>query len=165
MNNGFDNLVSEAAEVVGAPASSELAAALTKVFADGFVFYFKAHSFHWNVVGKDFPQLHDFFGKVYEGVFDGMDRLAEQIRALDAMAPKNLASLIAEASVSENNNELSGMAMVAALSSDNQKILAGLLACQKLAEAANQVGLANYLQDLFDSHKKWAWQFNAILKG
>lgn len=165
MSKKFDKLMAEAAEVVNAPASPNLAAAVTKVLADGFVFYFKAHSFHWNVVGKDFPQLHDFFGKVYEGVFDGVDRLAEEIRALDAMAPKNLSSLVSAASISENTADLDGMGMVSALAEDNQKILAGLLACQKLSEAANQVGLANYLQDLYDSHKKLAWMFNSILKG
>ena len=65
----------------------------------------------------------------------------------------------------ENKSTLDGMGMVAVLAADNQKILSGLLACQKMAEAANQVGLSNFLQDLYDSHKKFAWQFSAILKG
>jgi DNA-binding ferritin-like protein len=56
------------------------------------------------------------------------------------------------------------MGMFASLAADNQKILGGLLGCQKMAEAANQVGLANYLQDLFDAHKKLAWMLAAILK-
>ena len=161
----YEKLVKEAAVVVGAPASSELAGAVTKVLADGFVFYFKAHAFHWNVVGKDFPQLHGFFAGVYEAVFANVDRLAEEIRALDAMAPMSLSTLVSEASISENKGTLDGMGMVAALAADNQKILSGLLACQKMAEAANQVGLANYMQDLYDAHKKFAWQFSAILKG
>jgi starvation-inducible DNA-binding protein len=161
----YEKLVKEAAVVVSAPASSELAGAVTKVLADAFVFYFKAHSFHWNVVGKDFPQLHDFFGNIYLAVFANVDRLAEEIRALDAMAPMNLATLLSEAAIMENKSTLDGMSMVAALAADNQKILSGLLACQKMAEAANQVGLANFLQDLYDSHKKFAWQFSAILKG
>lgn len=161
----YEKLVKEAAVVVGAPASSELAGAVTKVLADGFVFYFKAHSFHWNVVGKDFPQLHDFFGGIYLAVFANIDRLAEEIRALDAMAPMSLGTLISEASISENKSMLDSMSMVSALADDNQKILSGLLACQKMAEAANQVGLANFMQDLYDSHKKLAWKFSAILKG
>jgi DNA-binding ferritin-like protein len=56
------------------------------------------------------------------------------------------------------------MGMFASLAADNQKILGGLLGCQKMAEAANQVGLANYLQDLFDAHKKLAWMLSSILK-
>lgn len=161
----YHKLVEQAEKIVSEAAEPALAEALTKVFADAFVFYFKAHSFHWNVVGKDFPQLHEFFGKVYEGVFDNMDRLAEQIRALDAMAPMNLASLIAKSGIAENNNNLGPMEMVSALAADNTKILAGLLACAKLAEAANEPGLENYLTELFDAHKKFGWMFNSILKG
>ena len=161
----YHKLVEQAEQMIAEAAEPALVDALNNVFADAFVFYFKAHSFHWNVVGKDFPQLHDFFGKVYEGVFDNMDRLAEQIRALNAPAPMNLASLIANSKIMENKDSLSGMEMVASLAVDNTKILAGLLACQKMAEAANEVGLANFLQDLFDGHKKFGWMFDSILKG
>jgi DNA-binding ferritin-like protein len=94
-----------------------------------------------------------------------MDRLAEEIRALNALAPMNLASLIANSQLSENKDPLSSMEMVSALAEDNTKILAGLLACQKMAEAADEVGLGNFLQDLFDQHKKFGWMFTSILKG
>jgi starvation-inducible DNA-binding protein len=161
----YFKLVEQAEAMINEAAEPALVDALNKVFADAFVFYFKSHSFHWNVVGKDFPQLHEFFGKVYEGVFDNIDRLAEEIRAVGAMAPMNLASLIASASLMENKDPLTGIEMVQKLRDDNLKILAGLLACQKMAEAADEVGLANFLQDLFDGHKKFGWMFDSILKG
>ena len=161
----YEELVEQSTEVLKEEAEPALINALHKVFADAFVFYFKAHSFHWNVIGKDFPQYHDFFGKVYETVFGNIDRLAEEIRSLNAPAPMNLGSLISDATISENKDALDGMGMVNALAADNDKILAGLLACQKMAEAADEVGLANFLQDLFDGHKKFGWMFNSILKG
>jgi starvation-inducible DNA-binding protein len=161
----YHNLVEQAEKMIVEQAEPALVDALTNVFSDAFVFYFKAHSFHWNVVGKDFPQYHEFLGKVYEGVFDNMDRLAEQIRALNAPAPMNLASLIANSRIMENKDPLSAMEMIAVLEDDNTKILAGLLATQKMADAANEVGLSNFLQDLFDQHKKFGWMFNSILKG
>lgn len=161
----YYKLVEQAETMINEAAEPALVDALNKVFADAFVFYFKSHSFHWNVVGKDFPQYHEFFGKVYEGVFGNIDRLAEEIRALGVMAPMNLASLIASASLMENKDALTGIEMVQKLRDDNVRILAGLLACQKMAEAADEVGLANFLQDLFDGHKKFGWMFDSILKG
>lgn len=161
----YHNLIEQAEQVVTEATEPALADALLKVLADSFLFYFKSHSFHWNVVGKDFPQYHEFFGNVYEKAFNNVDRLAEEIRALNSLAPMNLASLISAANLTENKNDLNAMEMMSALSTDNTKILAGLLACQKMAEAANEVGLANYLQDLFDQHKKLAWMLNSILKG
>ena len=160
----INEYLKEAEIAVLAPAPNMLAETLTKVLADTVVFYFKAHSFHWNVTGSNFPQYHEFFGNVYEQVYGNVDRIAEEIRALGSMAPKNLSSLIAVSSLTENRDDLDAMAMFAALASDNQKILGGLLACQKMAEAVNQVGLANYLQDLFDAHKKLAWMLSSTLK-
>lgn len=161
----YHNLVEQAEKIINEQAEPALVDALTNVFSDAFIFYFKAHSFHWNVVGKDFPEYHEFFGKIYEGVFNNMDRLAEEIRALNATAPMNLASLIANSKLMENKDQLSDIEMVSALAADNTKILAGLLATQKMADAANEVGLSNFLQDLFDQHKKFGWMFNSILKG
>jgi starvation-inducible DNA-binding protein len=44
----------------------ELQTALKKVLANTFVMYFKTHTYHWNVEGMFFPQLHEFFGNLYE---------------------------------------------------------------------------------------------------
>lgn len=161
----YNILVEQAEQVVNEATEPALASALTKVLANTFVFYFKAHSFHWNVVGKDFPQYHEFLGNVYEQAFGSVDRLAEEIRALDAPAPMNLASILKDSSIMENASERDALSMMSILQSDNTILLANLLACQKMAEAANEVGLANYLQDLFDQRKKLAWMLNSILKG
>lgn len=161
----YHKLVEQAEQIINEAAEPALSEALTKVFSDAFVFYFKAHAFHWNVVGADFPEYHEFFGKIYEEVFGQMDRLAEEIRALNAMAPMSLASVVANSSLTENKDNLDAMGMVSSLAADNMKILAGLLACAKLAEAADEPGLENYLTELFDKHKKFGWMFNAILKG
>jgi starvation-inducible DNA-binding protein len=161
----YHNLVEQAEQMVVEQAEPALVSALMNVFSDSFVFYFKAHSFHWNVVGKDFPQYHEFFGKIYENVFGNMDKIAEEIRALNAPAPMNLASLIANSKIMENKDSLTAMEMVAALEADNTKILAGLLACAKMAEAANEIGLNDFLTQLYDDHKKLAWMLSSTLKG
>ena len=164
MSKKLEKFLTEADEAVAADTPSDLVAAIDKVLADGFVFYFKAHTFHWNVEGPNFSEYHGFFGGIYEQVFDGIDRLAEEVRALGSYAPRSLAQLVGMSGLVENRTQLSALAMIADLASDNQKILGGLLAAQKMADAANQVGLANYLQDLFDAHKKLAWQLSAYQK-
>jgi starvation-inducible DNA-binding protein len=128
------------------------------------VFYFKAHSFHWNVEGPNFPQYHEFLEGVYTNAFGAVDRIAEEIRALGEYAPMSLNEMLNTSSLMENTSQRNAMSMFSILSDDNQNILGGLLATQKMAEAANQVGLANYLQDLYDSHKKLAWMLSSILK-
>jgi starvation-inducible DNA-binding protein len=161
----YHNLVEQAETMINEQAEPALIDALTNVMSDAFVFYFKAHSFHWNVTGKDFPQLHDFFGKIYENTFSKIDDLAEHIRALNAPAPMNLASIVAKSKIMENKDPLTAMEMVAALEADNTKVLAGLLACAKMAEAADEIGLNDFLTQLYDEHKKLAWMLSSTLKG
>jgi starvation-inducible DNA-binding protein len=160
----YHNLVEQAETMINEQAEPALIDALTNVMSDAFVFYFKAHSFHWNVTGKDFPQLHDFFGKIYENTFSKIDDLAEHIRALNAPAPMNLASIVAKSKIMENKDPLTAMEMVAALEVDNTKVLAGLLACAKMAEAADEIGLNDFLTQLYDEHKKLAWMLSSTLK-
>jgi starvation-inducible DNA-binding protein len=160
----IQNYVQEATEAATADAPDNLISQLKLVMADNFVFYFKAHSFHWNVVGSNFPQYHEFLEGIYTNAFTAIDRIAEEIRALGEYAPMSLNSMLSISSISENNSVLSAEQMLRELSNDNQKILGLLLATQRMADAANQVGLANYLQDLFDQHKKLAWMLAATLK-
>jgi starvation-inducible DNA-binding protein len=103
-----------------------------------------------------------FTGMLLEKI--SMDKLAEEIRALNAPAPMNLASLIANSKITENKDSLNAMEMISALAADNTKILAGLLACAKMAEAANEVGLNDFLTQLYDQHKKLAWMLSSTLK-
>jgi DNA-binding ferritin-like protein len=77
----------------------------------------------------------------------------------------NLASIVAKSKIMENKDPLTAMEMVAALEVDNTKVLAGLLACAKMAEAADEIGLNDFLTQLYDEHKKLAWMLSSTLKG
>lgn len=60
---------------------------MKRFLATNFAFYLKTHGFHWNVEGQNFAQMHEFFGNLYEEVFNATDGIAERIRSLDAYAP------------------------------------------------------------------------------
>jgi starvation-inducible DNA-binding protein len=145
--------------------SMELVTQMKKILADGYVFYFKAHTFHWNVEGSNFPQYHDFFSEIYEEVFDNLDPIAEQIRALGAYAPTALSQLLSMTSLTEAAGVVAPQQMVNDLLSDNEKVIQGLIAGYKLAESANELGLSNFLQDLVDKHKKLSWKLTSTGKG
>ena len=143
----------------------ELVTQIKKILADGYAFYFKAHTYHWNVEGSNFPQYHDFLSKIYEQVFASLDPIAEEIRALGAYAPTSLSQLLQMSSISEANGVPSPVEMLSTLSSDNEKIIQGLTAGYRMAESANEPGLSNFLQDHIDKHKKLAWMITSTLKG
>jgi len=54
--------------------------------------------------------------------------------------------------------------MVKKLEQDNKIVLASLLAAYKDAEAAKELGLANFLQDRIDVHNKHGWMLRSYQK-
>ena len=144
----------------------ELVASMQKCLANTFVYYFKAHGFHWNVEGVNFPEYHGFFGDLYESLHDAVDPIAEQIRALNAYAPSGLNEMYASATISDSTIKGAQVKeMLATLLMDNDTVSANLTEAFGLATAANKQGLANFLADRIDQHAKHGWQLRSSLKG
>ena len=144
--------------------NEELITSMKKVLADTFVMYFKAHTYHWNVEGADFKQYHDFFGGIYEELFAAVDEIAEHIRQLDGYTPTSLMELKSYSMISEDEEAVSAMSMVNRLLDTNNLILASLMMAYKDAEAATELGLANFLQDRIAAHQKHGWMLKATTK-
>jgi starvation-inducible DNA-binding protein len=143
----------------------ELNTALKIVLANTYAMYFKAHGHHWNVEGKDFSQMHDFFSGIYEELFAAIDTVAEQIRALDEYAPYNMTELASITTIKESNIygvDVSGM--LADLNDANASVIEALNSAHKLADAENNRGLLNLIEERLDVHAKHGWMIRASSK-
>ena len=72
--------------------------------ATAFSLYLKAHNYHWNVEGVNFPQYHSFFGDLYDEVWNAADRIAEAIRTLDSYAPASYSRFKELSSIEEETS-------------------------------------------------------------
>ena len=143
----------------------ELNTSMKIVLANTFAMYFKAHGHHWNVEGKDFSQLHDFFANLYTELFAAVDQIAEQIRALDDYVPYNMTELSSMTTVKESNIfgvDVAGM--LADLIDANASVIEALNSAHKLAEAEGNRGLVNHIEGRLDIHAKHAWMLRATSK-
>lgn len=137
---------------------------MRKVLAESYAFQLKAHNYHWNVEGPNFPQYHDFLGELYTEVHSAVDHIAEQIRTLNAYAPgsftrfKELSEIECEMNVPLANE------MMSKLLSDNQTVINTLTMAMKLAENFDNPGLADFLAGRIDTHNKHAWMLRSITK-
>lgn len=137
---------------------------LKRVLANTFSLYLKAHYYHWNVEGPDFKQMHDFFGDFYQEVYGSIDKIAEEIRALDAYAPGSFQRYLELSVIQGEDRILSSREMIAQLLTDNRTYMNDLVASYDLAEKDRQLGLANFIQDRLDQHKKHEWMLKSFLK-
>jgi len=137
---------------------------LKKVHADAFTFYLKAHFYHWNVEGPNFPQYHDFLQNLYQEVFTSVDILAELIRTLDSYAPGTLTRLKELTTIEETDDVPDAKTMMSRLLQENNILRASLLTTYNTADTTGEVGIANFLQDRIQAHEKHSWMLRSILK-
>ena len=130
-----------------------------------YAFVVKAQFFHWNVEGPDFAQLHEFFGNIYEEVYDNsIDRTAEFIRTLDEYTPGSFERF---AELSEIGSQLRvprAKLMLEELLANNTQVIELLNRCFESATKERQEGVANFLAERIDAHGKHGWMLRSFLR-
>lgn len=138
--------------------------ALKKVLANTFGLYLNAHNFHWNVEGRDFAQLHEFFGGIYEEVHGAVDAIAEHIRALNAYAPGSYSRFKELADVPEETSIPSSSEMITRLYTSNETVIRSLRECLEAAKTENLEEVVNFIGERLEAHTKHAWMLRAFTR-
>lgn len=137
---------------------------LEKAQADAFTFYLKAHFYHWNIEGSNFPQYHEFLQNLYTDVFESVDTIAELVRTLDSYAPGTLGRFKSLTSIEESDDVPDARTMILNLFQENMKLRASLMQAYDTADKTGEIGIANFLQDRIQAHEKHSWMMRSILK-
>ena len=132
--------------------------------ATSFSYYIKAHGFHWNVEGPDFPQYHKFLGKLYVDIYETIDVIAEYIRALDSYAPGSMMRYMELTQIGDQLKIPRAELMFAELLQDTATLLDVIMSCFSCATNENQQGIANFLSERQAAMQKHAWMMRSILK-
>jgi starvation-inducible DNA-binding protein len=137
---------------------------LADLICDNFMLYFKAQTYHFNIVGSDFFQYHDKLGELYVYLNEAHDTLSEQLRMLDYPVPSSLSKFIDNSILDEPKDY------------DNWKdifkdILSGLTSIEesgsilyKEAGKDNLAGLETVVGDYLAAISKWKWMVKSCLK-
>jgi starvation-inducible DNA-binding protein len=142
-----------------------LADNLKVLLASVYSFSIKAQYFHWNVESDNFPQYHEFFGNLYEEVYNNsIDKIAEYIRTLDVYAPGSF-TRFQELSIIEDQLKVPrAELMFEELYNDNSKLIDLLNQCFASAESENKQGIANFIAERLDAQSKHQWMIRSVLK-
>ena len=142
-----------------------LADALKTLLATEYAFVIKAQFFHWNVEGPDFAQLHEFFGEIYEEVYNNsIDRTAEYIRTLDDYTPGSFERFGELSQIQGQTKVPRARLMIEELLANNDQMIELLNQCFAEAEQENQQGIANFIAERIDAHGKHGWMLRSFLK-
>jgi len=138
---------------------------LKVLLATQYAFVIKSQFFHWNVEGLDFAQLHEFFGDIYEEVYDNaIDQTAEFIRILDDYTPGSFERFAELSLVPGQTKVPRARLMIQELLADSQTLIDHLNQCFAAAEAENQQGIADFVAGRIDAMGKHRWQLRSFLR-
>lgn len=134
---------------------------LTVLLADYHLYYQKLRNFHWNIIGKNFFDLHIKFEELYEDAKIKIDEIAERILTLRFQPVSNYSDYLSLSNLKESSSGINDMEMVKILVEDHSKII---LQMRKVIENANDAGdegtidlIGSYIANL----EKVSWMLDA----
>jgi len=135
---------------------------LRQVLGTAFSIYLTTHGAHWNVEGRDFHQFHGLFKDQYEEIWESIDSLAEQMRALDTYAPQSMAAMLACSQLVEADEApLILPSTLAYLIAAHETLVDLMTETMALAADENQQGLMNFIGGRIEAHQKHRWMLRA----
>lgn len=138
---------------------------LKTLLATQYAFVIKAQFFHWNVEGPDFAQLHRFFGKIYEEVYENsIDQTAEFIRILDDYTPGSFERFGELSLITGQIKVPRARLMLQELLADSQTLIDHLNITFDSAETEDQQGIMDFLAGRIDAMGKHRWMLKSFLK-
>ena len=140
---------------------------LNTLLSDEFVLYTKTRSYHWNVIGPQFNDLHKFFEQQYEALDDVVDEVAERARALGANALGTMAEFLKRTRLEERSGHFPpAREMLEDLLAGHEAVIrllrGDLEAC---GGKYHDAGTSDFLTGLMERHEKMAWMLRAFLPG
>ena len=137
---------------------------LKTILANTVVLKYKAQGYHWNVKGMFFPQLHEFFGNLYEEFEGAIDPTAEEIRTLGIDAPMGLGAFISLRTI-QDGTATTPVDMVLDLYQSNMEMINLLTRAFEESEAVKKYGINDFIGSRIDAHEKHGWMLRTIASG
>ena len=138
--------------------------ALTQIFRDNFVAYFRSHAAHVNVVGRNFASDHKLLQKTYEDLQSQIDTLGELLRTLKEYMPCDISEILAESHIPTDAIEGSADELIELVMEDLEYLATEHRELIDIAEGEDEQQIANYAQDRVLALEKHIWMHRATLE-
>ena len=137
---------------------------LNDLLADYHVYYQKLRNFHWNILGKNFFDLHNKFEEMYNDTRLKIDEVAERIVTLKYHPISKLSDYIEVSRIKESTPLLSDAEMVEEVIGDHKIILEQLSKIVDRANKCKDEGTIDLMGAYIRELEKSTWMLNAWSK-
>ena len=128
--------------------------------ASTFAIYQKTLSFHWNIEGNEFFELHELFEQHYLALATEIDQVAEIIRTLGFKVEGGLDEFAKLSKIAPPKTGLDGKEMINVLINDYETLLKLI---EKSSSELNEheIGVRQQLALIYANHQKTIWMMKS----
>lgn len=141
-----------------------LANGLNDLLANYQILYMNARSFHWNIKGEKFFELHLKFEEIYTDALVKVDEIAERILTLGFTPLHSFSDYIKQSEIKEHKNVSDGVEAVQAILDGYTVLLIKEREILKLAGEYDDEGTNALMSDYIREQEKQVWMYSAFLK-
>ncbi len=137
---------------------------LNVLLADYHVYYQKLRSKHWNIIGKNFFDLHEKFEEMYNDAKVKIDEIAERILTLRFHPMSKLEDYLKTSAILEEAPLKEDQDMVVDTLNDHKLLLAQMSKVIEKADAIKDEGTIDLMGAYIRELEKTSWMLNAWTK-
>jgi starvation-inducible DNA-binding protein len=145
--------------------NQELAEKLNELLANYHIYYQNLRSFHWNIKGVNFFQLHAKFEELYTGALAKIDAVAERILTLGQTPLHTFTDYIRVSSIQECQHLTRDRETVSAALDNIHVIIRLEREILQLAGESKDEGTLGLISDDIHEQEKTHWMLQAFLQG
>lgn len=143
--------------------SKEMSVKLNELLASYQVFYMNLRSFHWNIRGANFFELHAKFEEFYTDAIEKVDEVAERILTLGEVPVHTYSDYLELSTIKEEKDVSQGKVAVKSVLKGFQALLYLEREILEMAGDTNDEGTTALMSDYISEQEKHVWMLSAYL--
>lgn len=137
---------------------------LIETFCDNFVAYYRSHSCHLNITGRNFVSDHKLLNDIYDDLQDEIDTLGEIIRTLDTEVPNTIQEILDTADLDEATTSRGADGMLGITYDAIEHLIESYKEIEELADTSEYAHISNHAQDRVSTLEKFCWMLRSTLE-
>lgn len=143
--------------------AKELSEKLNILLSDYQIFYQNLRSYHWNIKGENFFELHEKFEQFYNDAQEKIDEIAERILTLGGKPYHTYKDYLKYSDIEERSEVEDGKKAMGYVLDSFQKLLVHERAILQMADDATDEGTLSLMSDYISEQEKTIWMLSAFL--
>lgn len=137
---------------------------IKKMLADTYSLASYCHVAHWNVTGRNFSELHEFFGDLYDELFKESDLIAERLRALKQNVAGGVTHFAKEKTIGGIGENETAVAYLAFTLRSCEAIINEAYKLRKLCGKVDDLENQDFVMAQIQNRQKNAWMLRSFLE-